>query len=104
MRIAHLLGLFAFFCCGLAAAADPAKPPIAIVTTLLTQPLENYPGKEVLMLNVEYPPGSADPVHRHNAEAFVYVLEGSIVMGVAGGKPVTLRADRKSTRLNSSHD
>ena len=92
MRIAHLLGLFAFFCCGLAAAADPAKPPAAIVTTLLTQPLENYPGKEVLMLIVEYPPGSADPVHRHNAEAFVYVLEGSIVMGVAGGKPVTLRA------------
>jgi quercetin dioxygenase-like cupin family protein len=93
MRIAHLFGFSALFCCGFVIAAGPAaKPPAAVVTTLLTQPLENYPGKEALMLIVEYPPGSADPVHRHNAEAFVYVLEGSIVMGVAGGKPVTLNA------------
>ena len=42
------------------------------------------------MLMVEYPPGAVDPVHRHNAHAFVYVLEGSIVMGVRGGKTVTL--------------
>jgi len=50
------------------------------------------PGKELLMIAVEYPPGSSDPVHRHNAQAFVYVLEGSVVMGVNGGKPVTLTA------------
>lgn len=75
------------------AAAEPAgKPPAPVVTTLMTQPLQNDPGKEVLLLTVEYPPGGADPVHRHNADAFVYVLEGSIVMGVAGGKPVTLTA------------
>ena len=42
------------------------------------------------MLVVDYPPGGADPVHRHNAHAFVYVLEGSIVMQVRGGKEVTL--------------
>ena len=48
--------------------------------------------KEVLMLTVEYPPGGADPVHRHDADALVYVLEGSIVMGVKGGTPVTLGA------------
>ena len=42
------------------------------------------------MLMVEYPPGSSDPVHRHNADALVYVLEGSIVMQVKGGKAVTL--------------
>lgn len=42
------------------------------------------------MLTVTYPPGSEDPVHRHNANAFVYVLEGSIVMQMKGGKPVTL--------------
>jgi quercetin dioxygenase-like cupin family protein len=42
------------------------------------------------MIKVEYPPGSHDPVHRHNAQAFLYVLEGSVVMGVNGGKPVTL--------------
>jgi len=42
------------------------------------------------MITVDYPPGSSDPIHRHNAHAFVYVLEGSIVMGVNGSKPVTL--------------
>jgi quercetin dioxygenase-like cupin family protein len=42
------------------------------------------------MLTVEYPPGGADPVHRHNAHAFVYVLEGSIVMQLQGGKETTL--------------
>ena len=46
--------------------------------------------KEGLMLIVEYPPGSSDPVHRHNAHAFIYVLEGSIVMQVKGGKEATL--------------
>ncbi|HEX9876409.1 MAG TPA: cupin domain-containing protein [Gammaproteobacteria bacterium] len=50
----------------------------------------DIPGKEVLMLTVEYPPGGADPVHRHDAHGFVYVLEGSIVMQVKGGAEVTL--------------
>ncbi|HET7924241.1 MAG TPA: cupin domain-containing protein [Rhodanobacteraceae bacterium] len=91
MRIARLFCLSFLFFCGQSLAADAArKPPAPVVTTLMTQKLENAPGKEALMLTVEYPPGGADPVHRHDAEAFVYVLEGSIVMGVAGGKPVTL--------------
>ena len=59
---------------------------------LLTQPLPEYPGKEVEMIVVDYAPGGADPVHRHDAHGFVYVLEGSIVMGVKGGKEVTLKA------------
>src|SRR5690349_15960992 len=61
------------------------------VTPILSKDLSNIPGnKEGLMLTVEYPPGGSDPVHRHNAHAFVYVLEGSIVMQVKGGKEVTL--------------
>ena len=64
----------------------------ANVTPLFSKDLANLPGKEGLMLMVEYPPGSADPIHRHNANAFVYVLEGSIVMQVRGGKEVTLTA------------
>ena len=76
----------------LTASAAPAKPtpPAASVTELMTKALADYPGKEALVLTVVYPPGSVDPVHRHNAHAFVYVLEGSIVMGVRGGKTVTL--------------
>src|SRR5215471_9040991 len=61
------------------------------VTELMTKNLSEIPGKEVLMIAVEYPPGGSDPIHRHNASAFVYVLEGSIVMQVKGGKQVTLK-------------
>ena len=62
----------------------------AKVTRLFSKDLTNLPGKEGLMITVDYPPGSSDPVHRHNANAFVYVLEGSVVMQVRGGKQVTL--------------
>ena len=63
----------------------------AKVTELMSKDLTNLPGnKEGLMITVDYPPGSSDPIHRHNAYAFVYVLEGSIVMQVRGGKEVTL--------------
>ena len=62
----------------------------AKVTELMSKDLTNLPGKEGLMIIVEYPPGSVDPIHRHNAHAFVYVLEGSIVMQVRGGKETTL--------------
>ena len=64
--------------------------PQASVTSLTSRDLPEFPGKEVLMITVEYPPGSVDPIHRHNAHAFVYVLEGSIIMQVKGGKEVTL--------------
>src|SRR5215470_9084216 len=62
----------------------------AKVTELMSKDLTDIPGKEAEMIAVEYPPGGADPIHRHNAHAFVYVLEGSIVMQVKGGKEVTL--------------
>src|SRR5882762_5217418 len=62
----------------------------AKVTELMSKDLTDLSGKEGLMITVEYPPGSSDPIHRHNADAFVYVLEGSIVMQVRGGKEMTL--------------
>jgi quercetin dioxygenase-like cupin family protein len=62
----------------------------AKVAELFSKDLANLPGKEGLMIIVDYPPGSVDAIHRHNAHAFVYVLEGSIVMQVRGGKEVTL--------------
>lgn len=82
-------GVFAILACN-AFAALGAEPVPAAVVPLLTKELADIPGKEALMITVEYPPGGADPVHRHDAHAFLYVLEGSIVMGVAGGKEVTL--------------
>jgi quercetin dioxygenase-like cupin family protein len=68
-----------------AAMAEEAK-----VTPLMSKDLPDFPGKEALMLLVEEPPGGSNPAHRHNADAFVYVLEGSVVMQVKGGKQVTL--------------
>ena len=62
----------------------------AKVTPLISKDLTELPGKEVLMIKAEYPPGGSDPIHRHNAQTFVYVLEGSIVLQVKGGKEVTL--------------
>jgi quercetin dioxygenase-like cupin family protein len=62
----------------------------AKVTSLMSKDLAGNPGKEVLMIAVEHAPGGSSPIHRHNAQAFVYVLEGSVVMQVKGGKQVTL--------------
>lgn len=66
-------------------AGEPAR-----VTELLSKPLEGIPGKEGTMIIVEYPPGASDPIHRHNASAFVYVLEGVVEMQMEGGQKVTL--------------
>jgi quercetin dioxygenase-like cupin family protein len=64
----------------------------AVVKPLMTKELADMPGREALMITVEYPPGSKDAPHRHNAHAFVYVLEGTIVMQLKGKQPVTLTA------------
>ena len=60
------------------------------VTPLMSKDLAEYPGKEVLMITVEHVPGGSSSIHRHNAHAFVYVLEGSVVMQLKGGEQVTL--------------
>lgn len=73
-----------------ALAVQHASANEAVVTPLMSKELMDIPGKESVVLTVEYPPGATDPVHRHSAHAFVYVLEGSIVMQVKGGKEVTL--------------
>ena len=82
-----------FLMTGTLMAQHPAasgQAPHASVTSLTSKDLPESPGKEALMIIVDYPPGAVDPIHRHNAHAFVYVLEGSIVMQVKGGKEVTL--------------
>jgi len=74
----------------LSVAAGRLAAQQAQVTQEMTKELADLPGKEALMLTVVYPPGGADPVHRHNAHAFIYVLEGSAVMQLKGGQEVTL--------------
>ena len=85
--------LILFFMCSLfLVCCSPLMAQDAKVTSLMSKPLPDIPGKELLMIAVEYPPGSSDPVHRHNAQALVYVLEGSVVMAVNGKTPMTLTA------------
>ena len=84
MRFTELIFALACLMSGTLAAQE------AKVTDLMSKNLTDFPGKEGVMITVEYPPGSSDPIHRHNAHAFVYVLEGSIVMQVRGGKEVVL--------------
>ena len=82
-----VLTLLLLLSCALVSAPAPESVK---VTDLMTKALANVPGKECTMITVEYAPGGKDPVHRHNASAFVYVLEGSIVMQMKGEKEVTL--------------
>lgn len=60
------------------------------VTSLMSKDLPENPGREILVITVEHAPGGSSAIHRHNAHAIVYVLEGSVVMQVKGGQPVTL--------------
>ena len=79
-----------FLMCTLFLVCSPLSAQEAKVTSLMSKPVADNPNKELLMIAVEYPPGASDPVHRHNAQALVYVVEGSVIMGVNGEKPVTL--------------
>lgn len=83
-----LLILFLVFTLSL--VCSPLIAQDAKVTSLMSKPVPDNPGKELLIIAVEYPPGASDPVHRHNAQALLYVLEGTVVMGVNDEKPVTL--------------
>lgn len=88
-RLNYLGFLLAFLLAAFGAQVSNAVPG-PVLTTLLSKELRDLPGKEMLAITVEYPPGGADPIHRHDAHVFVYVLEGSIVMGLRGGTEVTL--------------
>ena len=84
MKISRPIPVLAFLIASTLIAQD------AKVTPLMSKDLAECPGKEGLMITVVYPPGASDPIHRHNAHAFLYVLEGSIVMQLKDGKEITL--------------
>lgn len=86
------ISLAAFLASLLCLVSIPLSAQEPTVTPVMTKALPDIPGKELLVLTVEYAPGEADSPHRHNADALVYVLEGSVVEQVKGGKPVTLTA------------
>ena len=73
-----------------AVAAGTPAPRTADVQQLIDKDLIGVPGKELLMLTVEYLPGGASMPHRHDSQVFVYVLKGELTMQVAGSPAVTL--------------
>src|SRR6476620_10341707 len=91
MSCLRILGM-AVVLAGRAQLTQPAhaEPPQPVVVPVMQKDLADMPGKEMLMVTVEYPPGAVEHIHRHDAHAFVYVLEGSIIEGVRGGKEVTV--------------
>src|SRR2546430_3587964 len=112
MLYVRILGTALVLACSAQLTQSAPAAPQPVVVPVMRKDLPDVPGKEMLMLTVDYPPGAVESIHRHDAYAFVYVLEGSIVEQVRGGKEVTLTPgqtfyegpkDRKSTRLNSSH-
>lgn len=88
----RICSLFSLACCALFAQQAMAAAELVTVKPLMSKEMADMPGKELLMIQVEYAPGGADPVHRHDAHGMIYVLEGTIVMGVKGGKEQTLKA------------
>jgi quercetin dioxygenase-like cupin family protein len=84
MVIKHVALVLLCLLSGTATAQEPK------VTPLMSKDLAENPGREVLMITVEHRPGGSSAIHRHNAHAFVYVLEGSVVMQLKGGQQVTL--------------
>lgn len=87
----HLIPSLIVMIFPLAMPANADIPNRAVVLPLMLKELAEMPGKEVLVISVDYPPGSSDPIHRHDAHAFIYVLEGTIEMQLRGEKPVILR-------------
>jgi quercetin dioxygenase-like cupin family protein len=92
MSTLRILGtaLVLYLSAHVAQPAHAGEPPQPVVTPLSLKDLPDLPGREMLMITVVYPPGTVEHIHRHDGHAFVYVLEGSIIEGVRGGKEVTL--------------
>lgn len=90
MSYRRILGTALVLVCSTQLTQPVHAAPQPIVVPVMLKDLADMPGKEMLMITVDYPPGAVESIHRHEAHAFVYVLEGSIVMQVRGGKEVTL--------------
>jgi len=90
MSTLFAMALVLYFSAYVPQTARASEPPQPVVTPLTLKDLPDLPGKEMLMITVVYPPGAVEHIHRHDAHAIVYVLEGSIIEGVRGGKEVTL--------------
>jgi quercetin dioxygenase-like cupin family protein len=84
--------LFPLLALGSVLAFGSANAQVGTVTRLMTRDLPDVPGKEGMMETVAFAPGEVSQPHRHNADLFVYVLEGSVITQVKGGVAQTVHA------------
>jgi quercetin dioxygenase-like cupin family protein len=84
--------LFLLLAFSSAIALSSANSQVGTVTRLMTKDLPDVPGKEGMIEIVDFAPGEVSQPHRHNADLFVYVLEGSVITQVKGGSPQTVHA------------
>lgn len=92
MRVDNFVSLIATVGVATVLASGSLYANEAKVTSLMQKALPDYPGKEAVVVRVEYAPGHVDAPHRHDAHVFVYVLEGEVEMQVKGSAPVMLHA------------
>ena len=90
MSYLRTLGTSLLLACSAQLTQSAHAAPQAVVVPVMRKDIAVVPGREMVMITVEYPPGAVEHIHRHNAYAFVYVLEGTIVEQVRGGKELTL--------------
>lgn len=90
MSSLRILGTAFVLACSAQLTQSARAAPQPVVAPLMQKDIADMPGREMVMITVDYPPGAVESIHRHDAYAFVYVLEGSIVEQVRGGKEVTL--------------
>lgn len=74
-----------------AAAAAQSTAPRSVGKDLMMKDLADLAGKQAVVRANEYPPGTSNPPHRHNAHVFLHLLEGQLIVQVKGGQPVTLK-------------
>lgn len=81
----------ALLCASIAQAQDPpASGPHVVAKELMSRDLIGAPGKEVVVSTIEVPPGASSAPHRHDAQVFVYILQGKMIMQVKGGRQLVL--------------
>ena len=77
---------------GMTAPAWSQQPaPATKVTALMKQVMADFPGREVVMVTLDIPPGGGSPPHRHPGHhIFGYVLEGSYKLKLDQGPETIL--------------
>jgi quercetin dioxygenase-like cupin family protein len=74
----------------IASAQTAGAAPQSSRKVLMTKDLADFPGKEALVYLIDYPPGTNNLPHRHDAHVFLHILSGQLNAQVKGGELTVL--------------